>query len=229
VTYFLQVFPAMAAMLLELYLVFLLLRGPFRKYPIFFVYILGQLIGNSLEAFAFYHFGHDSSSYRTFYWSDEITGALLLFLVVITFTYEALRDNPLRPKAGKILATIAVSTLAYTFLLFHIRLFTYRWYNSTDQMLNFGAAGMNLVLWGSVLANRRRDPQLLTISMGVGIAATSAAVVWGARLWVSDPNRWPLDTFAVLMHVASLLLWCWVFRPKPTRGVAPPKPATTVS
>jgi uncharacterized membrane protein len=89
-------------------------------------------------------------------------------------------------------------------------------------MLNFGGAIMNLVLWGALLANRKRDPQLLNISMGVGIAVTSAAVIWGARLWVSqDANRWPLDTFAILMHAASLLLWCWVFRPKGPRNMAP--------
>jgi hypothetical protein len=223
------VFPACLSMLLELYLAVLLLRGPFRKYPTFFVYVLGLLIGDSFEAFAFYHGGHDSRNYRTFYWSDEITAALLLFLVVIMFTYEALRDNPLRPKAAKILGTIAVLTLASPFVLFHSRVFTYKWFNSTDQMLNFGAAIMNLVLWGALLANRRRDPQLLTISMGVGLAATSAAVVWGARLWVADPNRWPLDTFAVLMHAASLLLWCWAFRPKSSSPKSPPTPVTTLS
>jgi hypothetical protein len=228
VTHFLEVFPAWVTILLELYLVFLLLRGSFRRYPVFFVYILAQLIGDSLEAFAFYHGGHDSTNFRHFYWGDEVTVALLLFLVVITFTYEALRDNPLRPKAGKILAVIVILTLISPFVLFHSRAFTYRWFNSTDQMLNFGGAIMNLVLWGALLANRRRDPQLLTISMGVGIAATSAALVWGARLWVSDPNRWPLDTFAVLVHGASLLLWIWVFRPKSPSSPAP-KPATTLS
>jgi hypothetical protein len=228
VTQFLEVSLAWVTILLEAYLVFLLLRGSFRKYPIFFVYILGQLIADSLEIFAFYHFGHDSSSYRTFYWTNEITVALLLFLVVITFTYEALKDNPLRPKAGNILATIAVLTLASPFILFQSRIFTYKWFNSTDQMLNFGGAIMNLVLWGALLANRRRDPQLLNISMGVGIAATSAAMIWGARLWFSDQHRWPLDTFAVLMHAVSLLLWIWVFRPKSNRGMSP-KPAAILS
>jgi hypothetical protein len=228
VTRLLEIFSACVATFLELYLVFLLLRGAFRKYPIFFVYILGELIGDSLEAFTFYHFGHDSRNYRTFYWANEVTNALLLFLVVIVFTYEALRDNPLRPKAGRILATIAVLTLASPFVLFHSHVFSYKWFNTTDQMLNFGGAIMNLVLWGALLANRRRDPQLLTISMGVGIVATSAAMMWGARLWVADTNRWPFDTFAVLMHIAALLLWCWVFRPKSSRS-APPQVATTLS
>jgi hypothetical protein len=226
---FLAVFPACLSMLLESYLVFLLLRGPYRKYLVFFFYILGQLIGDSLEAFAFYHGGSNTRSYRIFYWSDEITAALMLFMVVITFTYEALKDNPLRPKAGKILAVIAFLTLVSPFVLFSSRLFSNRWYNSVDQMLNFGATIMNLVLWGALLSNRHRDPQLLNISMGVGIAATSAAMMWGARRWVSEANRWPMDTFAVLMHAASLLLWCWVFRPKPARTAAPPKPATTLS
>jgi hypothetical protein len=226
--YFLQVFPSWVTMLLEVYLVVLLLRGPIRKYPIFFVYILAQLIGDSIEAFAFYRFGHDSSNYFTFYWAAEISVALLLFLVVIAFTYAALKDNPLRPKAAKVLAVVAVLTLASPFVLFHSRILSNRWFNSTDQMLNFGGAIMNLVLWAALLANRRRDPQLLNISMGVGIAATSAAMIWGARLWFADRNRWPLDTFAILMHAATLMLWIWVLRPKAPRGVAP-KPAAQLS
>jgi hypothetical protein len=228
VTQFLEVLSASAVEVLELYLLFLLLRGPFRKYPVFFLYILVQLVADSLEAFAFFRFPHDSKTYSNFYWTDEVGVALLLFLVVITFTYEALRENPLRPKAGKILAVIAVLAVVLPFVLFHSRVFSYRWFNSTDQMLNFGGAIMNLVLWTALLANRRRDPQLLNISMGVGIVATSAAVVWGARLWLSPTNRWPLDTFAILMHVAGLLLWCWVFRPKTPRS-APPRAVTTLS
>ena len=227
-TSFVEIFPAVVALVLELYLVFLLLRGPFRKYPLFFLYAIGQVLGDSLEAYAYYHFGHDSRFYRTSYWTNEGTSALLLFLVVISFTYEALRGNPLLSKAGKILGAVAALTLASPFVLFHSRIFSYRWFNSTDQMLNFGCALMNLVLWGALLSNRRRDSQLLTISMGVGIVATSAGVVWGARLWVSDNNRWPLDTFGVLMKVAALLLWCWLFRPKTTRS-APPQAATMLS
>jgi hypothetical protein len=228
VTRFLEIVPAVAGMFLELYLVLLLLRGSFRKYPIFFLYILGQLLGDSLLAFAFYHFGHESRNYFKIFWASEVTAAVLLFLVLITFTYEALRDNPLRPKAGKILAVIAALTMASPFVLFHSRLFSNHWFNTTDQMLNFGGAIMNLVLWGALLANRHRDSQLLTISMGVGIVATSAAMMWGARLWVADANRWPFDTFMVLMKIASLMLWCWVFRPKTPRS-APPQVVTTLS
>jgi hypothetical protein len=27
-------------------------------------------------------------------------------------------------------------------------------------------------------------------------------------------NRWPLDSFMTVAHLATLPLWCWVFRPK---------------
>jgi hypothetical protein len=225
---FLPQFFYVSVTLLEFAVLCLLLRGPIRKYPVFFFYILAQFVADLALAYTYYHFGEKSAAYRNSYWTTEVTVALLLFLVVITFTYEALRENPLRPKAGKILALIAVLTLASPFVLFHSRVFSYRWFNSTDQMLNFGVAIMNLVLWGALLANRRRDPQLLTISMGVGIASTSAAMMWGARQWVSGAHRWPMDDFAILMHAGSLLLWCWVFRPKSKPSPAP-KPATSLS
>ena len=220
----LEVLTASVGTLLELYLVFLLLRGPFRKYLLFFSYIACQLVGDGLEAFAFYYFGHDSRglwSYRTFYWADEITSAVLLFLVLATFTYEALKGNPLLPKAKQVLTVVVVLTLAAPFVLIQNQLFSGRWFSRTDQVLNFGVAIMDLVLWTALLLDRRRDQQLLTISMGVGIAAASAAMMWGARLWVAKEYRWPMDTFAVLMHIASLVLWCWAFRPQ--RTLKPPQ------
>jgi hypothetical protein len=221
-----QVFYA-GGTLLEFILLCLLLRGPVRRYPVFFAYISARFLGDLLLAYTYRNMGQTSPAYRNTYWSFEIADAMLLFLVLMTFTYEALRGNPLRPKAGRILAAIGVLTLASPFALFSSRVFSYRWFNSTDQMLNFGGAIMNLVLWGALLANRRRDPQLLPISMGVGVTATSAAIVWGARLWVSARHRWPIDDFAILAYYVSLLLWCWVFRPKrgaPSRPSAPKTP-----
>jgi hypothetical protein len=204
---------------LEFLLLCLLLRGPVRRYPVFSVYILERFAADLCLAFTYRSHGRASSLYRDVYWTAEVITALLLFLVMITFTYEALRGNPLRAMAGKIFGAIAIITLTIPFLLLHSRVFSYRWFNTTDQMLNFGAAIMNLVLWTALLTNKRRSPQLLTISMGLGVAATSAAMTWGARLWVSDAHRWPIDTFAILIYTGSLALWCWVFRPPQSRGL----------
>jgi hypothetical protein len=201
-------------------LLVLLLRGPFRKYIVFALYALAEFASDVSEGIAYYRVGWQSPAYRTLYWTNQVTMDLLLFLVVIAFTYAALQGNPLRAKAAKALGIIVVLTLALPFATLHNHhskrygFFTSQWFNHTVQIWSFGAAIMNLVLWAALLSNRRRDPQLVTLGIGVGIATSSAAIVWGARQWFAQANRWPVDSFMTVTHLASLLLWCWVFRPK---------------
>jgi hypothetical protein len=224
-----------------------LLRGPFRKYTVFTIYILGESAADVIEYFAYNRLGWESSAYRRLYWTDHVTLDLSLFLVVIAFTYAALQGNRLRPAAAKALGVIVVVALALPFTILRDHYgprhgsFTSQWFNHASQIWNFGAAIMNLVLWTALLSNRRRDPQLVTLSIGVGIATTSAAIAWGARRWLSPENRWPVDIFMAVAGLASLLLWCWVFRPKaaghsssttPPSGGSPPtnvSPLTSVS
>lgn len=223
--------PYTLGVLLELVLLVLLLRGPFRTYRVFSVYVLALFLTNVIVEVAYYQVGVKSGTYRTLYWTEEMTQDVLLFLVVIACTYEALRDNPLRPKAARVLGVIVLVTLALPFAMLHTYqskvygFFTTRWFNHASQIWNFGAAIMNLVLWTALLSNRRRDPQLVTLSIGVGIATASAAIVWGARQYLSAENRWPADLFDAAAQIGCLLLWCWVFRPKPagrSRSATPP-------
>jgi len=212
--------PYTFGVLFELVLLFLLVRGSFRKYVVFSLYILTRFVTSVTVEAAYYVVGVKSVTYRTLYWSGEVTQDLLLFLVVIAFTYQALKDNPLRPKAAKALGVIVAVTAALPFAMLrnhHSRLygfFSSQWFNHASQIWNFGAAIMNLVLWTALLSNRRRDPQLVTLSIGVGMATASAAIAWGARQWLTEAHRWPVDIFMAIADLASVLLWCWVFRPK---------------
>lgn len=215
---------------LELLLVLLLLRGPFRKYLPFTIYVVAGLVVDVLEASAYYRFGWRSAEYRRLYWTDHMTLDLLLFLVVVAFTYEALRGNPFRAKAGKILAVIVLVGLVIPLTMLNsyrskaYGMFSSQWFNHASQVFSFAAAVMNLVLWGALLSNRKRDPQLVTLTIGLGIVTASAAIMFGVRQFVAESNRWPLDNFMYLAYVGALLLWCSAFRRKPSRvaNAAPP-------
>jgi len=220
---------------LQLVLVFLLARGLFPRYIVFCLYAVTELAADIAEGIAYYRVGWASPVYRQIYWTDHIALDLLLFLVVITFTYEALGESPFRRTAAKALAAIVAVATILPFAWVHNHhgkqhgYFDSQWFNHTSQILNFGAAIMNLVLWTALLSNRRRDPKLVTLSIGVGIVTASAAIAWGAREWLPRQERWPIDSFMTLAHVVSLLLWCWVFRPKTQRSgkAVPPNALTT--
>ena len=79
---------------LQLALVFLLVRGPFSRYLIFSLYAVAELAADMAEGIAYYRVGWASPVYRQIYWTDHIALDLLLFLVVITFTYAALGKVP---------------------------------------------------------------------------------------------------------------------------------------
>jgi hypothetical protein len=157
------------------------------------------------------------------YWSDEVITDLLLFLVVISLTNLALEGNPLRAKTSRILAGIVAAVLILPFVLFNPPLFTSpthwspawgRWFNSTGQMLNFGAAIMNLGLWSALLTSRKRDPQLLKVSIGVGVAVAGQAIGFGIRRFIPDQStarEFP-DIFMAMTHVLSVFIWCWAFQ-----------------
>lgn len=214
------------------------MRGPFRKYLVFSIYVLGDFAADVIEYVAYSRLGWESPAYRRLYWTDHVTLDLFLFLVVIAFTYAALQGSSFRPKAAKALGFIVVVTAALPFTLLHnhhSRVYGYfssQWFNHASQIWNFGAAIMNLVLWTALLSNRKRDPQLVTLSIGVGVATASAAIAWGSRQWLAEANRWPVDIFMALAGLASVLLWCWVFRPnapKQPSSNAPPGSAPPAS
>lgn len=224
----------LAETVIRLVLLAFLLRGSFRKYLVFSLYVTVAFVVDVMQSTGYYYWGLQSRDYRQLYWTANITMDLMLFWVVSSLTYAALKDNRLRRKAGQILGVIAVGALALPFLILpdhHSSVhghFTSQYFNHVSQILNFAAAAMNLVLWGALLADRRRDPQLVSMSIGMGVLTAAEAIVWGARQWLAPEHRWTVDTFDLIATLVSLLIWCWVFRPKSQRrSVAQPSALTT--
>ena len=191
----------------------LLLRGAFRQYPLLLAYCgieLAIVIG---EGLAFNSAGMKSALYRYVYWSGDLLHDLMLFLLVITLTYKTLEGSPLRPATSRMLTVIAVGAVALPFVLYH-PYFTGRWFRHTSQLLSLGAAFLNLLLWTAIIGTKKRDPQLLMVSAGVGIAVTGLAIYYGLLQFMSsDAVRWLPDLFHGMTHVAGIAIWCWAFRP----------------
>jgi len=222
---------------LDLLLLVFLLRGPIRKHLMFAVYVVTALAADLVDNVAYYRLGWRSAAYYKLFWTDRTLLDLLLFVVVIVFTYEALGDSKLRPKAAKALGVILAVALILPFAWLHghhgkqYGFFTNRWFMDVSQSWNFGAGIMNLVLWTALLSNRRRDPELVTLSIGLGVITSGAAIAWGARQWLAAGDRWLVDAFMSVTHLIGVSVWCWVFRPKTQRpgNAVPPNALTTPS
>ena len=201
----------------------LLLRGSFRRYSLLLIYCVLQLIVTAVEEYVYRYFGQASAVYRRLYWTDEVTLDLLLFLMVIMLTYRALEASSMRVGMGRLLGAVVALVLVVPFVLFSHR-FSPVWFYSTSQLLNFGAAIMNLGLWTALIGTKKRDPLLLSVSAGLGVAVTGAAITFGIRRFAinASTGQQLADLFKTVTYLASVAIWCWAFRPRAGKSPAPP-------
>src|SRR5260370_35251135 len=98
--------------LLQLVLIFFLLRGPFRRYPLLLLYCVFQISVVVLSGWVFSAFGAGSPLYRNLYWATDVVVDLVLFLMVITITREVMKENPRCPGVGSMLEIILCAAVA---------------------------------------------------------------------------------------------------------------------
>jgi hypothetical protein len=206
--------------LLQLVLIVFLLRGPFKRYPLLVLYCVFQISAVILSGWAFFFAGAGSALYRNLYWTADVLVDLLLFLMVMTMTREVMKENPLWRVVGRMLLIIVMAAVVLPFVLFH-PYFTQRWYRHTSQLLSFGGALMNLFLWTGIIGKRDRDPQLLPVCAGLGVAVTGVAITYGLLQFTSANLRWLPDLFKSLTQVGSMVIWCWAFWPSSRETSSP--------
>ena len=207
----------------RLYLIYLLLGGFVRSYVILFLYCLTYLLTSFSEVVVAQLKGRASAFYGNLYWTDEVLLDMLLFFTVIFLTYRATEGNAvLRPVMRKALIIAVAAALILPFALGGLTLIDAKdhskldghWFNRAGQIFNFGGALMNLFLWTALLSSKRRDPRLLAVSAGLGVAVTAQAIFLGVRLLSGSPNvREVADLFNVLGQITASVIWCWAFRP----------------
>jgi hypothetical protein len=244
------------AAFLALVLIYLL-RGPFRrKYWIILAYVSWELFATAGLTIAdvVWHGSQKMDPtiqtaanrlYARLYWSNDVLVDLFRFVLVIMLIYKA-TEGP-RRVSGRFLTGLVLATMVLPFLLFHPILnpstnpntsafFAASWFNSTSELLNFGAAIMNLFLWAALIASKNRDPQLLSVSAGLGVVVTGSAIALGIRYFLVSTASDAIGYF--LMNLTQLVgwgMWCWTFRssvkarPQFDGPVAAPKLGTSNS
>ncbi len=205
-----------------------LLLGPVRRFWAVLIYVGWALLGTLGLTIAdvLYRAPDQRLLYGHLYWTNEVSLDLVLFLTIIILTHKATPEGPHRKKIARVLAGVAVGALVLPLLLFHPTFTpwpTPQWFNSAAEVLNFGAAIMNLVLWGTLIASRQRDPQLLKVSAGLGVVATAAAVSYGLRHFIPvEGVLRPLpNLFLMSVQPAGWSILCWAFWPAPKQRAVP--------
>ena len=216
-----------------LLLVAFLLVGPTRKFWVVLLYVswelfatagltLANLLLNGTSQPADRATQTDANKlYALLYWSNDFIVDLLRFVLVTVLIYKVVGSS--KPTLGRMLSGLVLATIVLPFLLFHPTfhpLPSGAWFNSTSQLLNFGAAIMNVILWGALIQSKKRDPQILAVSLGMGILVTGTAVSYGLRHFVPHGAfTAAFNLFLNLAQLAAWLIWCRAFWPVPKRKV----------
>lgn len=210
-----------ATLALFLFVVF----GPRSKFWVLALYAGWELTGDSaLTLFDLRRTPPQHLLYSHLYWTNEVLVALLLFLVLVVLTHQVTPQGRARTGIDRFLILAGAFVVILPFLALHPSFHPWpsaRWFNGTAEILNFGAAIMNLGLWGALIGSRQRDPQLFKVSAGLGVRLAGTALSYGIRhfvpVGVSDaaPNL-----LLLLTQIAGWLILCWAFwpakRPEPT-------------
>ncbi len=215
-------------------LVFLLLLGPTQKFWIVLLYVSWELLATAGLTFLAFRLNGTAQQldratqtaanrlYAQLYWTNDVVVDLLRFVLVTVLIYKVVGSS--RPTLGRWLAGLVLAVIVLPFLLFSPTFRPYptgAWFNSTSQLLNFGAAILNLILWGALIQSRKRDPQILAVSVGLGILVSGTAVSYGLRHF--SPQGGFTAVFNLFLNVAQLaawLIWCRAFWPLPKRKIS---------
>jgi len=213
---FLSIGVGYVATFAQLILLVLIIRGPLKRYFPLFLYVFSLLVVSLAEGYVLGKWGADREHYFPVFWGGELFLGTQLFLLMITLTPRALEGNPLRKNVLRIMGVAAAMVFMVPFVAFQSQVFTTRWNDSTGQLLNFGAAAMNLALWGALLVSKQRDRQLLMVSAGLGVAVAGAALTFGMRRLTGEDSlgRVFADSAYRLLQIGSVLIWCWAFWPR---------------
>lgn len=227
------VLTGIGAVVLLAALVFLLL-GPFRKFWIVLVYLIWEFlatIGLTVADLVLHGSAQMSGAgqtaanrlYARIYWTNDVLVDLLRFVLVIVLIYKGAEGT--RRVPWRLLGVLVVLTVVLPFFLFEPDFRQgwprARWFNSTSELLNFGAAIMNLILWATLIASKRRDPTVLMVSAGLGIVVTGTAISLGIRHLSSTDWQSAGFLFMNVTQIVGWFVWCRAFRPLRRRQALP--------
>ena len=202
---------AFATMALQAAVLLFSVNGHARKYPSFFAYIAISLATTALEGY----YRDNREMFRQFYWTDQVALVLILFMIVSSMTYQSMPDDSkIRPLASKALFATLFFALVMPFAIFHNRvLFSDRWFRGTSQFLTFGVGLMTLVFWMALISNKKRDPILVKIALGIGVAIAGEAFAWGLKQLLVRHQTYG-NLFDSTTNMIGLGIWCSAFWPK---------------
>lgn len=197
-----------------------LLRGPYRRYPFLFAYILASFLTAVVELAVYVSYPPGAElahRWAIYYWIDDGIRQGLLLTVVISLIYQATRGVRGRALIRVSLVIAAILVAGTSFLIHYSPQDAFsKWMTLWTRDLDLTSAILDLALWMLLLNARKYDVEVLMLSGALGIRFAGEAIGHALR------NQFPAillaaDTTVVLANLACLYIWWQVFRTSPVR------------
>ena len=213
---------------LELMIIAGLLRGPYRRFPLVFVYSILNFLATVVEirtTWAFYMKVVGAEKiFANYWWNDEAVFQVLNYLVVMSLIYQATAEL----RSRRILRfTLFAGALLFAGASFFIHyspsLVTGLWMTPWTRDLNFCSAVLDMALWALLIGRKQKDEQVLLLSGGMGVQFAGEAIGGSLRqLAQKDRSILLSRTGSLIMMLSNLvLLFVWWRAFRPTRQRVP--------
>jgi hypothetical protein len=190
---------------LQLLVIGVLVRGPYKKYGLFFVYLLVLFLTTIADFSAFIELGT-----WPYYFMNDFVRQFALVAAVISLVHKAtthdVKQNILPLKL--VLAVAVVTGLSFYFSTGQsVGLY----FTKVARNLSFATVLLNVVLWFALLKYSRKDYCLLLVSGGLGLNMAGEAIGQSLRQ-MSRSTVFAGNLIGVLSHLLCLYIWWVAFR-----------------
>jgi hypothetical protein len=186
-----------------------IVKGPHRRYPVLTAYLILLLLATVAEVSTVVNLLPQETQ-REYLWISSAIKQVLLFIVVLELIARAGPDSPCRRHMPLIIGgAVLIAIVAFAANRQSGRIGPVM--TNALAYLSFYSTLLNLVLWFLLMKNRHRDPQLLTITGGLGIQFTAEAVGHSIRnLSIPHHSEILANTGSVILALGHLLcLYFW--------------------
>jgi hypothetical protein len=224
--FFLQVAAWAIAVPLEILIIAALLQGHYRRYPLFFLYAIGNFLTTVIDIsvnVAYYMRVLGAKGMRVrWYWIDEGVVQVLVYALVISLIYHATKSIGPRRLIRTLLVVGAVLFGGVSFLI-HYRpeLMVSTWMTPWTRDLNFCSAILDLALWAMLIGSREKDKRLLLLSGSLGILFTSEAIGEAIRSISGSAGVLAGNLLMLIANLLVLYIWWRTFREAPGKKGQP--------
>jgi hypothetical protein len=210
---------------LELLVIAVMLRGPFRRWPFVFAYVIANFLTAVVEmpGELSYLAGNTEveNAVVKYYWVDEAILQVLVYAAVISLLYHATANLSTRRIMRISLIGFAVLFAGVSFWIhFQPNAKVGEWMTPWSSNLNFCSAILDLALWALLIGAREKDQRLLMLSGALGIQFTGEAIGHSlrnlSRMHRSYAILYSGNAVVVLTYLAFLyILWQTFRKAKP--------------